>query len=87
MALFTKLLGSVIRSCAHDSCRWYADYRNAKDFTASESGFSCSMLLATHAIDAHKKQDGTSSRGLVSMTLCLVSSWLLLLDRSSNLFF
>ena len=55
MALFTKLLGSVIRSCAHDSCRWYADYRNAEDFTASESGFSCSMLFPTHVVDVFKK--------------------------------
>ena len=25
-----KLLDTFFRSCAHDSCRWYQDYRNEK---------------------------------------------------------
>lgn len=30
MAIVVGLLGKYVRSGAHDVCRWYQDYRNAK---------------------------------------------------------
>ena len=30
MAIIMELLGNWSRSSAHDVCRWYQDYRNAK---------------------------------------------------------
>ena len=46
-----KMLANLFCSCAHDSCRWYQDYRNAtKKFTVSKSSFLCWLLPTLHLL-------------------------------------